>query len=79
MNDMRTNAAMAVLEEVMERVIDEPNAARQAGQRERLMAFVDVLDWVKTQSDVMDLEPFANHSLNDLEPLTLLAEDRLAA
>lgn len=79
MSDEQTNAAMAVLEAVMERAIDEAVAANMNGNAERLQAFFEVLDWAKTQAEVMDLPPFANRSLNDLDPYSLLAPSRKAA
>jgi hypothetical protein len=74
-----TNAAMAALEEVMERALDEAREARARGDRPRLAAMVDVLDWAKVQAGIMDLPPFANSELQSLEPYSLLAPAKQAA
>jgi hypothetical protein len=77
--DDTTNAAMAVLEEVMERALQEAAEARASGNRERLEAMVDVLDWAKVQAQVMQLPPFANIELRSIEPYSLLAAAQVAA
>lgn len=74
-----TNSAMAVLEEVMERALEEAQEARTAGNRERLMAMVEVLDWAKVQASVLGLQPFANMALRTLDPYSLLAPVKQAA
>lgn len=76
--DKVTNSAMAVLEEVMERALAEAQEARATGDRERLAAMVDVLDWSKVQASVMDLPPFANQELRLLDPYSLLVPDRVS-
>jgi hypothetical protein len=79
MADPLTNAAMAVLEEVMERALAEAEDARAGGNRERLAAMVDVLYWAKVQAAALGLPPFANDELNRLDPYSLLAPLREAA
>lgn len=79
MSDAANDSALAVLEEVMERALDEAQTARRLGQRDRLRAFVEVLSWAKQQAAVMDLPPFANHALNQLDPESLLAAAKQAA
>lgn len=79
MNEVLTNSALAVIEEIMERALHEAQEARRTGRRDRLMAFVEVLGWAKQQAAVMDLPSFANDSLNRLEPEALLAQKREAA
>jgi hypothetical protein len=79
MGDQLTNSAMAVLEQVMERALADAEEARAGGNRERLAAMVDVLDWAKVQAGVLGLPPFANDSLNKLDPYSLLTPLRRVA
>ena len=66
------NAAMAVLEEILERAIDECREANAAGNRERAMALFEVINDAKIQAGIAGLGPFSNRSLNDLDPYSLL-------
>ncbi|MCK7493266.1 MAG: hypothetical protein MZW92_18885 [Comamonadaceae bacterium] len=79
MGDPLTNAAMAVLEQVMERALAEAEEARAGENRERLAAMVDVLDWAKVQADALDLPLFADDALNRLDPYSLLMPLKQAA
>lgn len=79
MSDAVTNSALAVLEEIMERALDEAQSARDLNQRERLRAFVEVLSWAKQQAEVMDLPAFANRALNRIDPESLLTSAKRAA
>ncbi|MBP9219106.1 MAG: hypothetical protein KBD39_11170 [Sterolibacterium sp.] len=74
-----TNAAMAVLEQVLEIAYDGAISARDAGNKEKLEAFFEVLDWAKMQAEVMNLPKFSNNTLNELDPYTLLSGKKKAA
>lgn len=74
-----SDAAMAVLEEILERAVSECIEARAAGNNERALALFEVIDNAKTQAEVSCLGPFANRSLNDLDPYSLLSPQRKAA
>ena len=71
--------ARAVLEEVLERALDEAKQARRGGNVERLRAFVEVLSWGKIQAEVAGLGGFSNREIEAIDPESLLAPERRAA
>lgn len=73
------DAAMAVLEEVIERAIEECREARSNGNDARAMALFEVVDNAMTQATVAGLGQFSNHSLNGFDPYSLLTPQRKAA
>ena len=78
MAEDRIAAAQVVLEEVMERALEEAREAAAAGNSERLQAFVELLSWAKLQAEVLGMPPFANRELRELDPEALLVPQRKA-
>lgn len=73
------NAAMAVLEEVLERALADCREAKATGDRSRTMALFEVIENTKTQAKIIGLPPFSNNELNDLDPYSLLSDERHVA
>ena len=74
-----TNAAMAVLEEILERAVDECREAMAEGNTERAKAFFEVIDNAKNQAKIMGIPAFSNTNLEALDPYTLLEKIKRAA